>query len=174
MRTFADRALVDVEMNTPDRILARSEPWHTEDTDTDRHLDPEDDTEQLDMAGIKGIPRDALRQILLFLVPRGAHRQKWRQAAVRLAIISRILNIDDTGKETLEALATQLGVTRSLLSLRQLEIADQFNLGKLRSSKSAAARKAYSISASNTHRKVHERRQAASGNLTDKTTTASL
>lgn len=160
-------------MNSPDRLLARKEAWHPEDFETDRHLDPtEDDTEQLDMAGIKGIPRDALRQILLFLVPRGAHRAKWRQAAVRLAIISRILNIDDTGKETLEALAKQLGVTRSLLSFRQLEIADQFNLGKLRSSKSAAARKAYSISASNTHRTRQERQQLTGSTDMHKATAA--
>jgi hypothetical protein len=87
-----------------------------------------------------------------------------------LAVVSRILNIDDLGKLPLETLAKQLGVTRSLLSLRQLEIADGFNLGKLRSSKSAAARKAYSVSATNTHRKAQEARQGASGNHIHKTT----
>lgn len=170
MNTYADRTIVLTDPNSPDRILARRESWHETDLETDHQFDPNDDGETYDLDGIKGIPRDALRQLLLFLVPRGAHRQKWRQAAVRLAIISRILDIDDTGKETLEKLATQLGVTRSLLSFRQLEIADQFNLGKLRSSKSAAARKAYSISATNTHRTRQERQQLTDSTHIHKTT----
>ena len=170
-KSYADSHLVDVELNTPDRILARSEPWHPDDPpDTDRHLDPDDTPGGIDLNGIKGIPRDALRQLLLFLLPRTDKPTKWQQAAVRLAVISRILDVDDLGKLPLETLAKQLGVTRSLLSLRQLEIADGFGLGKLRSSKSAAARKNYKTSATEAHR----RRQAASGNLTHKTTTASL
>jgi hypothetical protein len=83
-------------------------------------------------------------------------------ATVRLAIVARILNIDEAGREPLEVTAKQLNVTRSLLSLRQLEIADQFGLGKLRSSRSASARKAYSISATNVHRRAQEARQGAS------------
>ena len=173
-KSYADSHLVDVELNTPDRILARSEPWHAEDIDTDRHLAPDDTGETFDASGIKGIPRDALRQLLLFLLPRTDKPTKFQQAAVRLAVVSRILNIDDMGKLPLETLAKQLGVTRSLLSLRQLEIADGFGLGKLRSSKSAAARKNYKTSATNAHRKAQERRQAASDKLTHKTTTASL
>ena len=174
MPSYADRDLVDVELNSPDRILARSEPWHHDDIGTDRHLDFDDQGETIDAGGIRDIPRDALRQLLLFLIPRTDKPTKWRQAAIRLAVISRILDIDDMGKLPLETLAKQLGVTRSLLSLRQLEIADGFGLGKLRSSKSAAARKNYKTSATNAHRKAQERRQAASDNLTHKTTTASL
>ena len=174
MRSYADRDLVDVELNSPDRILARSEPWHAEDIDTDRHLAPADTAEKIDLNGIKGIPRDALRQLLLFLLPRTDKPTKWQQAAVRLAVVSRILNIDNMGNVPLETLAKQLNVTRSLLSLRQLEIADGFGLGKLRSSKSAAARKNYSTSATIAHRKAQERRKAASGNLSHKAPTASL
>ena len=162
MPSYADRDLVDVELNSPDRILARSEPWHAEDIDTDRHLDPEDTRETFDASGIKGIPRDALRQLVFFLTPRTDKPTKWQQAAVRLAVISRILDIDDLGKLPLETLAKQLGVTRSLLSLRQLEIADGFGLGKLRSSKSAQARINYKTSATNAHRKAQERRQDGS------------
>lgn len=174
MPSYADRDLVDVELNSPDRIVARSEPWHPDDKDTDRHLAPEDTADQIDLNGIKGIPRDALRQLLLFLIPRTEKPGKWKMAACRLAVVSRILNVDDMGKLPLEVIAKQLGVTRSLLSLRQLEIADGFGLGKLRSSKSAQARINYKTSATNAHRKAQERRQAASGNLTHKATTASL
>ena len=156
MKTYDNRELVDVEMNSPDRLLARSEPWHPEDIHTDHQLDPEDIGETFDAAGIKGIPLDALRQILLFLIPRTDKASRWQMATVRLAIVARVLGLDDAG-QPLEVLAKQLNVTRSLLSLRQLEIADQFQLGKLRSSKSAAARKNYSISAS----LAHERRQGA-------------
>jgi hypothetical protein len=173
-KTNASYEWADVELNSPDRILARSEPWHADDDSTDRHLDPEDTEETFDANGIKGIPRDALRQLLLFLIPRTEKPGKWKMAAIRLAVVSRILNVDDLGKLPLETLAKQLGVTRSLLSLRQLEIADQFGLGKLRSSKSAAARKAYSASATTAHRKAQEARQGASGTHIHKTTAASL
>lgn len=157
MKSYDNRELVDVELNSPDRLLARKEAWHPDDIDTDKNLAFEDDGETFDAAGIKGVPLDALRQLVLFLIPRTANRTKWQMATVRLAIVARILNIDEAGREPLEVTAKQLGVTRSLLSLRQLEIADQFGLGKLRSSRTASARKAYSISAT----EAHKRRQGA-------------
>ena len=67
MPSYADRNLVDVELNSPDRILARSEPWHDDDIDTDRHLAPADTAEQIDLADLRSIPRDAL---LILLRPR--------------------------------------------------------------------------------------------------------
>ena len=158
------KAYADYE--TPDKILARTEAWHPEDyPHTDHQLDPEDIGETFDAAGIKGIPLDALRQLLLFLIPKTTDSgSRWKMATVRLAIVARILNIDDyAGRVPLETLAKQIGVTRSLLSLRQLEIADQFQLGKLRSSRSAAARQSYSISATEAHRRAQERRQIESG-----------
>ena len=174
-RTYEGNHLIDVELNTPDREAARKEGWHpTDPADCDRHLDPEDTRETFDANGIKGIPRDALRQLLLFLLPRTDKPTKWQQAAVRLAVISRILDIDDTGKLPLEALAKQLGVTRSLLSLRQLEIADGFGLGKLRSSKSAQARINYKTSATNAHRRAQERRQITCGTHIHKAPASSL
>ena len=164
MKKYDNRELVDVELNSPDRILARSEPWHAEDIHTDHQLDPEDIGETFDAAGIKGIPLDALRQLLLFLIPKTTDSgSRWKMATVRLAVVARILGIDQAGCDSLETLAKQLGVTRSLLSLRQLAIADQYGLGKLRSSRSASARKAYSISATNVHRRAQEARQRASG-----------
>ena len=170
MKKYDNRELVDVELNSPDRIHARSEPWHAEDIHTDHQLDPEDIGETFDAAGIKGIPLDALRQLLLFLIPNTADKaSRWKMATVRLAVVARILNIDYAGVP-LETLAKQLGVTRSLLSLRQLAIADQYGLGKLRSSRSAAARKAYSISATNVHRRAQERRQIESGTDMHQTT----
>ena len=176
MRTYADSQLVDVEMTSPDRILARSEPWHpTDPDDSDRHLDPQETADEtIDAGGIRGIPRDALGQLLRFLLPVTSRPGRWQMASVRLAVVCRILNVDDLGKIPLEQLAKQLGVTRSLLSLRQLEIADQFGLGKLRSSKSAAARKNYSTSATNAHRRAQDRRQVASGTYIHKAAAASL
>jgi hypothetical protein len=174
-KTNASYEWADVELNSPDRVAARKEGWHPTDPDeTDRHLDPDDEEETIDAGGIKGIPRDALGQLLRFLLPVTSKPGRWKMAAVRLAVISRILDIDELGKLPLETLAKELGVTRSLLSLRQLEIADGFGLKKLRSSKSAAARKAYSVSATNTHRKALEARQGASGTHIHKTTAASL
>ena len=176
MRTYADSQLVDVYADSPDRQAARKEARHpTDPDDTDRNLDhQETDDETIDAQGIRGIPKDALGQLLRFLLPVTSKPGRWQMASVRLAVICRILNIDDLGKLPLEQLAKQLGVTRSLLSLRQLEVADQYGLGKLRSSKSAAARKNYSTSATNAHRRAQERREAAAGNLTHKATAASL
>lgn len=118
--------------------------------------EPEDD-EKLDLGGIVGIPRDALRQLVLFLLPRSNNRLRWPQAAARLAVIARILDVDDLGKEPLEKLAKELNCSRALLSLRTLELADGFGLGKLRSSKSAAARESYKISATESHRRQGHR-----------------
>ena len=169
-KSYADSHLVDVELNSPDRILARSEPWHADDDSTDRHLDPEDTGETIDLNGIKGIPRGALGQLLRFLLPVTSKPGRWKMASVRLAVVCRMLDVDDLGKLPLETLAKELGVTRSLLSMRQLQIADSYGMGKLRSGKSAAARKSYSASAT----KAHSRRQVASGNNTHKTTVASF
>jgi hypothetical protein len=178
MRTYNDNDLVQADHTTPLHQLARSEPWHADDEDTDRHLDPDDTDETIDAGGIRGIPRDALAQLLRFLLPVTTNQGRWKMAAVRLAVVCRILNIDDLGKLPLETLAKQIGVTRSLLSLRQLEIADGFNLGKLRSSKSAAARENYSAAATEAHaraghRMAVEARQGASGTHMHKTTAIS-
>jgi hypothetical protein len=156
--SFDNGEAVRADLDSPDRILSKKEPRHKNDIDTDPDLDFDDDTEALDLAGIKRIPRDALKQLLLFLIPKTTDRgSRWKMATVRLAVLSRILDVEDLGKLPLETIAKQIGVTRSLLSLRQLEIADQFKLGQLRSSRSAAARKNYSISAT----EAHKRRQGA-------------
>jgi hypothetical protein len=169
--SFDNGEAVRADLDSPDRILSKKEPRHKNDIDTDPDLDFDDDTEALDLAGIKDIPRDALKQLLLFLIPKTTDRgSRWKMATVRLAIVARILDIDEAGRVPLETLAKQIGVTRSLLSLRQLEIADQFELGKLRSSKSAAARQSYSVSATEAHRKAQERRQIASGTHIHQTT----
>jgi hypothetical protein len=167
---FDNGEAVRADLDSPDRILSKKEPRHKDDIDTDPDLDPEDTGETFDAGRISGIPRDALRQLVLFLIPRTANRTKWQMATVRLAIVARVLNIDEAGREPLEVLAKQLNVTRSLLSLRQLEIADQFKLGQLRSSRSAAARKNYSISATNAHRRAQEARQRASATDIHQTT----
>ena len=162
MPTYVDREIVQVDHHSPAVAAARREPWHAEDIHTDHQLDPEDIGETFDAAGIKGIPLDALRQLVLFLIPRTDKASRWQMATVRLAIVARVLGLDDAG-QPLEVLAKQLNVTRSLLSLRQLEIADQFQLGKLRSSKSAAARESYRVSATEAHRSAQERRRIESG-----------
>jgi hypothetical protein len=174
-KSYENSQLVDVELNSPDRVLARSEPWHSSDPDDcDRYLAPEDNAETIDAAGIRSIPRDALGQLLRFLLPVTCRSGRWQMAAVRLAVVCRMLDVDNLGNLPLEALAKELGVTRSLLSQRQLQIADSFGMGKLRASKSAAARLSYKASATAAHRRAQERRQAASGNLTHKATAASL
>jgi hypothetical protein len=118
--------LSDYDILSADLKTAIEAADDADDEDTDRNLDPEEsDNETIDAGGIRGIPRDALGQLLRFLLPVTRKPGRWQMASVRLAVICRILNIDDLGKVPLETLAKQLGVTRSLLSLRQLEVADQ-------------------------------------------------
>ena len=179
MSSYADRDLVDVELNSPDRLLARSEPWHAEDIDTDRHLAPADSAEQIDLADLRSIPRDALLILLRYIVQPGAAKHRWRQAQIRLAILAHMVNLDGIGALSFAALAEELGCTRALLSLRSLELIDGLKIEKTRNGKRRSTRETYRKTATEAHaraghRMAVERRKAASGNLTHETTTASL
>lgn len=174
MPSYADSHLVDVELNSPDRILARSEPWHPDDIDTDRHLDPEDTPGGIDLKGIKDIPPDAILILLRYIVQPGAAKHRWRQAQIRLALLAHMVDLDGIGALSYAALAEELGCTRALLSMRSLELIDGLKIEKTRNGKRRSTRETYSKTATEAHRRAQERRQAASGNLTHKTTTASF
>lgn len=167
--SFADRALVDVEMNTPDRILARSEGWHESDINTDRHLDPEDTAENIDLAGLRSIPREALLILLRYIVQPGAAKHRWRQAQIRLAILSHMVNLDGIGALSFAALAEELGCTRALLSLRSLELIDGLKIEKTRNGKRRSTRETYRKAATEAHARAGHRMAVEAGQLTDST-----
>ena len=156
-RTHADTNILDVELNSPDRILARSEPWHPDDEDTDRHLDPADTAEQIDLAGLRSIPRDALIILLRYIVQPGAAKHRWRQAQIRLAILAHMVNLDGIGGLSYAALAEELGCTRALLSMRSLELIDGLNIEKTRNGKRRSTRETYRRTATEAHARAGHR-----------------
>lgn len=171
MRSYEGNHLVDVDAMSPDRLVAQKEGWHPSDpSDCDRHLAPADTAEDIDLADLRSIPRDALLILLRYIVQPGAAKHRWRQAQIRLAILAHMVDLDGIGAQSFAALAEELGCTRALLSLRSLELIDGLKIQKTRNGKKRSTRETYSKTATEAHR----RRQAASGNLTHKTTTASL
>jgi hypothetical protein len=156
-RTHADTNILDVELNSPDRILARSEPWHVEDEDTDRHLDPQENAEEIDLAGLRSIPRDALLILLRYIVQPGAAKHRWRQAQVRLAILAHMVNLDGIGALSYAGLAEELGCTRALLSMRSLELIDGLKIEKTRNGKRRSTRETYRKTATEAHARAGHR-----------------
>ena len=54
--------------DSPDKIVARKENLHETDKDFDHELSPDDGGETINAAGIKSIPRDALKVLLRYIV----------------------------------------------------------------------------------------------------------
>ena len=165
MPSYADRNLVDVELNSPDRILARSEPWHDDDIDTDRHLAPADTAEQIDLADLRSIPRDALLILLRYIVQPGSAKHRWRQAQIRLAILAHMIDLDGMGALSFAALAEELGCTRALLSMRSLELIDGLKIEKTRNGKRRSTRETYRKTAKEAHARAGHRMAVEAGEV---------
>ena len=178
-RTHADTNILDVELNTPDRILARSEAWHEDDKDTDKHLDPEDTAEEIDLAGLRSIPREALLILLRYIVKPAAAKNRWRQAQIRLAILAHMVDLDGIGALSFAALAEELGCTRALLSMRSLELIDGLSIDKTRNGKKRESRETYRKTATEAHARAGHRMavevgEVAAGTHMHKPTASSL
>jgi hypothetical protein len=159
MRTafFDDHgAAVELDCNSPARILARSEPLHPDDEDFDPDLGPEDPGENIDLAGITSIPRDALRTLLRFLVPNNSvnAQKRWRMMTLRTALLAHMLDIDGIGQKSFEDLGQELGCTRALLSLYSLRMIDGIGIDKTRNGKRREARAVYRKTATEAHRRA--------------------
>jgi hypothetical protein len=152
MRTYyADSDLVQADHNTPLHQLAKKEPWHDGDEDTDPQLDPADTAEQIDLAGLRSVPRDALIILLRYIVQPGAAKNRWRQAQIRLAILAHMVDLDGIGALSFAALAEELGCTRALLSMRSLELIDGLKIEKTRNGKKRSSRETYRKTATEAH-----------------------
>jgi hypothetical protein len=97
----------------------------------------------LDVQEIGMIPLDALRIFCSFLLPKIGGPARWRAAAARLAVLSHSLKVDGVGGTSLIKLAEELGCSRSLLSLMEVELRVFAQLDH-RAGKSDAAREVYS------------------------------
>jgi hypothetical protein len=112
------------------------------------------DDEVVSLAGIKDIPRDALRTLLLFIIPSGGvPAKKWRIAQIRLALIAHLASVEGVGGQPLSDLAVELGCTRSLLSLYCLKMVDGLKLDKSRNGKRRETRETYRQNALLSHEK---------------------
>ncbi len=159
---FENGEAVELDFNSADRILARSEAMHPDDEDFDHDFAPEDDGDTIEAAGIKSIPRDALRTLLRFLVPNNSvsAKKRWRMAQLRLVLLSHMLDIDNIGQKSFEELGTELGCTRALLSFYSLRMIDGIGIDKTRNGKRREAREVYRQTATEAHRRAGHRMTA--------------
>ena len=149
--------LITIDQGSPDKIAARREALHeTDGEDWDHEYAPDDGGEDVDLAGIKSIPRDALRTLLRFLVPSNSvsEKKRWRMMTIRTALMAHMLDIDGIGKKSLAQLGEELDCTRALLSLYTLRMIDGLGIDKTRNGKSRQAREVYRKSATEAHRRA--------------------
>jgi hypothetical protein len=146
--------LVGVDYGSPDRIAAHREPLHESDDDYDPSFAPCDMGENIDVHGIKDIPRDALQRLVLFLVPVDSRPAKrWRIAQLRLAVIANMVDQDGIGRLSFEDLAQELKCTRAILSYHSLKIIDGLGIDKARNGKCRRSREVYRETAIESHRR---------------------
>jgi hypothetical protein len=144
--------LVNIDENSPDRIMARSEPLHPEDLDYDAEFGPTDGGETFAAAQLKAIPRQALLHLLNFIFPPPGGPRPLRAAQLRLVTLAHLAGLQGVGDRTLTDLARELGCTKSLLSLYSTRLTDQLGQAQVRGGKSRAARETYRQRALATHR----------------------
>jgi hypothetical protein len=108
-----------------------------------------EEAEQLDLAGLRGIPVDALAIMLRFLLPTDTKPTSpgyWRQVTKRAAALAYSLGIEEVRQHPLSRIAPAIPCTRAMLSLLCVELRDFASLDH-RAGRSDAARETYSTRA---------------------------
>jgi hypothetical protein len=108
-----------------------------------------EEAEQLDLAGIRGIPVDALKVFVMFLLPtdmKPTTPAYWKQACKRLCALSYAIGIEEVRQHPLSKIALAIPCTRAMLSLLAVELRDFASLDH-RAGRSDAARETYSTRA---------------------------
>jgi hypothetical protein len=108
-----------------------------------------EDHDTLDLAGLRGIPADALKVFVMFLLPTDTKPTSagyWRQVTKRAAALAYSLGIEEVRKFPLSQIAPAIGCTRAMLSLLAVELRDFASLDH-RAGRSDAARETYSTRA---------------------------
>ena len=153
---------------TPDKIIARTEAWHEDDDEgSDPLLSPAEDGLTIDLAGLRSIPVDALLILLRYIVQPDSTTNRWRQAQVRVAVLSHMVNLDGIGSLSFAALATELGCSRALISLRSLELIDGLAIEKTRNGKQRSTRETYRKTATEAHIRAGHRMTDTPPGVTD-------
>jgi hypothetical protein len=107
------------------------------------------DHDTLDLAGLRGIPVDALKVFVMFLLPTDTKPTSpgyWRQVTKRAAALAYSLGIEEVRKFPLSKIAPAIPCTRAMLSLLCVELRDFASLDH-RAGRSDAARETYSTRA---------------------------
>jgi hypothetical protein len=135
-------------------------------TPLDHLLEAEEleDHDTLDLAGLRGIPVDALRIFVLFLLPTDTKPTSpgyWRQVTKRAAALAYALGLPEVRRHPLSKIAPAVGCTRAMLSLLCVELRDFASLDH-RAGRSDAARETYSTRARQVwnHRAVMKRKKS--------------
>ena len=105
--------------------------------------------ETLDLGGIMSIPHDALRVLVLFLLPQGANPTSssyWKVATRRLCALAHSIGVEEVRRHPLSKLGPAIGCTRALLSLLACELRDFADLDH-RAGRSDEARETYATRA---------------------------
>ena len=122
------------------------------------------DHDTLDLAGLRGIPVDALKVFVMFLLPTDTKPTSpgyWRQVTKRAAALAYALGLPEVRQHPLSQIAPALGCSRAMLSLLCVELRDFADLDH-RAGRSDAARETYSTRARQVwnHRAVMKRKKS--------------
>ena len=105
--------------------------------------------ETLDLGGIASIPPDALRLLVLFLLPQGGNptgSSYWRIATKRLCALAYALGVEEVRRHPLSKIGPAVGCSRAMLSLLACELRDFADLDH-RAGRSDEARQVYATRA---------------------------
>jgi hypothetical protein len=117
-------------------------------------IDTEDqEGSDVDVLALKSIPPDALLVLLRFIISKTSSRKRWRIAQLKLSTLAHAAGMQGVGDKSLTELATELGCTRSLLSLYSTRLADQLGLSQVRGGKCRESRETYRQNALLSHQK---------------------
>lgn len=100
----------------------------------------------LDLAGLRGIPVDALKVFVMFLLPpnsKPTSASYWPKVTKRIAALAYALGIEEVRKFPLSKIAPAIPCTRAMLSLLCVELRDFASLD-CRAGRSDASREVYS------------------------------
>jgi hypothetical protein len=116
-------------------------------------IDSDKEGSDVDVLALKSIPADSLLVLLRFIIGQRPSRKRWRVAQLKLSTLAHAAGMQGVGDKSLTELATELGCTRSLLSLYSTRLADQLGLSQVRGGKTRSCREAYRKNALLSHQK---------------------
>jgi hypothetical protein len=151
-RDSAGRAgMILADFDDPCEILMRAE-------------EDGDDDEQIDLSGIRAIPRDALKTLMIYLIPPGNRAKRLRIAQLRLVLLAHACGVDGIAEYSFAKLAEDLQCTRALLSYYAVRMADELGEEAPRGGKRRVSRDSYRQSALAAHRRAgHKMRSDSDG-----------